>query len=68
MTVVICVQGVPQYWGLIDIVKFRGVTIRRATIRYVSRYVVRDTANDTISDDTPTNLESQTHTSVNNAH
>ena len=39
----------------------RGVTIRRATIRYVSRYVGRDTTNDTISDDTPTNLESQTH-------
>ena len=39
----------------------RGVTIRRATIRYVSWYVGRDTTNDTISDDTPTNLESQTH-------
>ena len=39
----------------------RGVTIRRATIRYVSRYVGRDTSTDTISDDTPTNLESQTH-------
>ena len=39
----------------------RDVTIRRATIRYVSRYVGRDTTNDTISDDTPTNLESQTH-------
>ena len=33
----------------------RGVTIRRATIRYVSRYVGRDTTNDTISDETPTN-------------
>ena len=42
-------------------VQIRGVTIRRATIRYVSRYVGRDTTNDTISDDTPTNLESQTH-------
>ena len=31
----------------------RGVTIRRATIRYVSRYVGRDTTNNTISDDTP---------------
>ena len=30
----------------------RGVTIRRATIQYVSRYVGRDTTNDTISDDT----------------
>ena len=39
----------------------RGVTIRRATIRYVSRYVGRDTTNGTIYDDTPTNLESQTH-------
>ena len=39
----------------------RGVTIRRATIQYVSRYVGRDTTSDTISDDTPTNLESQTH-------
>ena len=39
----------------------RGVTIHRATIRYVSRYVGRDTTNDTISDDTPTNFESQTH-------
>ena len=41
--------------------KTGGVTIRRAMIRYVSRYVGRDTTNDTISDDTPTNLESQTH-------
>ena len=53
---------------IIYIISYRGVTIRRATIRYVSRYVVRDTTNDTISDDTPTNLESQTHTSVDNAH
>ena len=42
-------------------IKIRGVTIRRATVRYVSRYVGRDTTNDTISYDTPTNLESQTH-------
>ena len=39
----------------------RGVMIRRAMVRYVSRYVGRDTTNDMISDDTPTNLESQTH-------
>ena len=45
----------------IPLIFVRGVTIRRATIRYVSRYVGRDTTNDTISDDTPTNLESQTH-------
>ena len=51
------------YWNsfLLKCQITRGVTIRRATIRYVSRYVGRDTTNDTISDDTPTNLESQTH-------
>ena len=51
-------MDIDMYLHNIDI---RGVTIRRATIRYVSRYVGRDTTNDTISDDTPTNLESQTH-------
>ena len=50
-----------QWYMIIACIYHRGVTIRRATIRYVSRYVGRDTTNDTISDDTPTNLESQTH-------
>ena len=46
-----------QIWGIwkLQPAYSRGVTIRRATIRYVSRYVGRDTTNDTISDDTPTN-------------
>ena len=55
----------PLQWKTTSIevnpLEYRGVTIRRATIQYVSRYVGRDTTSDTISDDTPTNLESQTH-------
>ena len=50
-----------SHWWIQTGVTVRGVTIRRATIRYVLRYVGRDTTNDMISDDTPTNLECQTH-------